>query len=213
VESFFLKYIDRFKNCLDEIGVDKLVDITEVLWNAYTENRQVFIMGNGGSAATASHFACDLGKGTIVEGRLRFRVMSLNDNMGLITALSNDFGYEEVFKEQLINLVNQGDVVIAITASGNSPNVLKAIEYAKSKGALTIGFIGSGGGKLKEIVDKDITISNRNYGQVENIHLILEHLITEYLKGRIESRNSITTVTDKNRSSIKSYAGRNKYLF
>jgi D-sedoheptulose 7-phosphate isomerase len=107
-------------------------------------------MGNGGSASTASHFACDLGKGTIIEGKPRFRVISLNDNISLITALSNDCGYEEVFREQLMNLVNTGDIVIGITGSGNSPNVLKAMEYARSRGAVTIGFIGFDGGKLRE---------------------------------------------------------------
>jgi len=145
-------------------------------------------MGNGGSASTASHFACDLGKGTICEGKPRFRVVSLNDNMPLITALSNDFGYERVFIEQLMNLVSPDDLVISITGSGNSPNILKAVEYAKKQGAKTIGLIGFGGGKLQEIVDEHITVSNTNYGQVEDIHLILAHALSQYFKEMIENQ-------------------------
>jgi D-sedoheptulose 7-phosphate isomerase len=112
--------------------------------------------------------------------------MSLNDNMPLITALSNDFGYERVFIEQLMNLVNPGDLVISITASGNSPNILKAVQYAKKKGAKTIGLIGFGGGKLQKIVDEYVTVSNKNYGQVEDVHLILSHAISQYFKEIIE---------------------------
>lgn len=185
-DNFAKLYIEGIKGCLNEICLEKVKKVTEVIFQAYLDNKQVFIMGNGGSASTASHFACDLGKGTIVEGRKRFRVLSLNDNMPLITALSNDFGYEEVFKEQLVNLINPGDLVIAITGSGNSTNVIKAIEYAKLKQAITIGFIGFGGGKLKDIVDYEMTISNRNYGQVEDVHVILQHMICQYFKDKIE---------------------------
>ncbi len=143
-------------------------------------------MGNGGSAATASHFACDLGKETVVEGRPRFRVLSLNDNVPLMTALSNDFGYHAIFKEQLSNLVNEGDIVIGITGSGNSANVLEAIEYARSRKAITIGLIGFGGGKLKDLVDEAIVISSTNYGHVESVHLIIEHLIAEIFRAKIQ---------------------------
>jgi D-sedoheptulose 7-phosphate isomerase len=143
-------------------------------------------MGNGGSAATASHFACDLSKGTIVEGKSRFKVISLNDNMPLITALSNDFGYERVFIEQLMNLISEKDVVIGITASGNSENILQAVDYARGKRAITVGFIGFGGGKLKEMVDEHITVSSMSYEQVENIHLILSHAIAKYFRERFE---------------------------
>ena len=188
IKQFTNGYFTELKKTLDEIPMERVDKIVQMIYKAYRDNKYVFIMGNGGSASTASHFACDLGKGTICEGKPRFRVMSLNDNMPLITALSNDFGYERVFIEQLMNLVNRGDLVISITGSGNSPNILKAVEYAKKQGAKTIGLIGFGGGKLQEIVDEHITVSNTNYGQVEDIHLILAHALSQYFKEMIENQ-------------------------
>lgn len=186
VKGFADEYFNILKKTIDEIPMEKVEQIVKMILDAYQNNKYVFIMGNGGSASTASHFACDLGKGTICEGKRRFRVVCLNDNIPLITALSNDFGYERVFVEQLINLVNPEDLVICITASGNSPNILKAVEYAKKQGAKAIGLIGFGGGKLKKMVDGHITISNTNYGQVEDVHLILSHAISQYFKEIIE---------------------------
>ena len=188
IKQFTNGYFTELKKTLDEIPMERVDKIVQMIYKAYRNNKYVFIMGNGGSASTASHFACDLGKGTICEGKPRFRVVSLNDNMPLITALSNDFGYERVFIEQLMNLVNRGDLVISITGSGNSPNILKAVEYAKKQGAKTIGLIGFGGGKLQEIVDEHITVSNTNYGQVEDIHLILAHALSQYFKEMIENQ-------------------------
>ena len=187
-EKFFINHLTELKKSLDEIHIERVVTISELIYEAYRKNKQIFIMGNGGSAATASHFACDLGKGTIVEGKPRFRVMSLNDNTPLITALSNDFGYDRVFVEQLMNLVQKGDIVICITGSGNSPNVLKAIKYANSKGAITIAFLGFSGGKAKNMVQEHITISNRDYGQVESVHVILAHAVAQYFKNKIETK-------------------------
>lgn len=186
IKVFTDGYFEELKKTLEEISLEKVEKVVEIIYEAYLKGRQVFIMGNGGSAATASHFACDLSKGTIIEGRDRFKVISLNDNMSLMTALSNDFGYERVFSEQLMNLVSKGDVVIGITASGNSKNILQAIKYAKGIGAVTLGFIGFGGGELKEMVDEHITVSNMSYGQVENIHLILSHAIAKYFRERFE---------------------------
>jgi D-sedoheptulose 7-phosphate isomerase len=188
IKQFTNGYFTELKKTLDEIPMERVDKIVQMIYKAYRDNKYVFIMGNGGSASTASHFACDLGKGTICEGKPRFRVMSLNDNMPLITALSNDFGYERVFIEQLMNLVSPDDLVISITGSGNSPNILKAVEYAKKQGAKTIGLIGFGGGKLQEIVDEHITVSNTNYGQVEDIHLILAHALSQYFKEMIENQ-------------------------
>jgi D-sedoheptulose 7-phosphate isomerase len=186
VKGFADGYFNILKKTIDEIPMEKVERIVEMILEAYQNSKYVFIMGNGGSASTASHFACDLGKGTICEGKRRFRVVCLNDNIPLMTALSNDFGYDRVFVEQLMNLVNPGDLVISITASGNSPNILTAVQYAKDQGAKAIGFIGFGGGKLKEIVDEHIIIANTNYGQVEDVHLILSHAISQYFKEIIE---------------------------
>lgn len=179
-------YFEELKKILEEISLEKVEKVVEIIYGAYREGKQVFIMGNGGSAATASHFACDLSKGTIVEGKERFKVISLNDNMSLITALSNDFGYERVFIEQLMNLISEKDVVIGISASGNSENILQAVDYARGKRAITLGFIGFGGGKLKEMVDEHITVTSISYEQVENIHLILSHAIAKYFRERFE---------------------------
>ena len=176
------KYIYDIKVLLEELDRKEISKAVDAIIQAYQNNKQIFIMGNGGSASTASHFACDLGKGTIVEGKNRFRVMSLNDNMALITAFSNDYGYEHVFSEQLKNLVNEKDIVISISASGNSPNVIKGVEYAKEKGAILIGFTGFAGGKLREISDICIHINCNNYGQVEDLHMLLCHLISQSIK-------------------------------
>lgn len=187
IRGFTNGYFANLKSTIDEIPMEKVERIVQMIFEAYRNNKYVFIMGNGGSASTASHFACDLGKGTICEGKPRFRVVSLNDNIPLITALSNDFGYERVFVEQLMNLVNPGDLVVSITGSGNSPNILRGVEYAKKQGAKTIGLIGFGGGKLQYMVDEHITVSNTNYGQVEDVHLILSHAIAQYFRNLIEN--------------------------
>jgi D-sedoheptulose 7-phosphate isomerase len=127
--------------------------VTELLRRARIEGRRVFVMGNGGSAAMASHFACDLGKGTVADGLPRFRVISLNDNSPLLTAYANDFGYETVFAEPLLSLSEPGDIAIAISSSGNSANVLRAMEVARQRGLTTVGITGFTGGKLRALVD------------------------------------------------------------
>jgi D-sedoheptulose 7-phosphate isomerase len=146
----------------------------------------VIIMGNGGSAATASHMACDLGKNTVIPGRPRFRVMALTDSMALITAYANDLGYENVFAEQLTNLVRPGDIVVGISTSGNSPNVLRAIELARQAGAITIGWTGYDGGKLAQMVDVPVVVPNHCVEQLEDVHLMLEHMVTAALRQAIQ---------------------------
>lgn len=189
IKSFAKTYIEDIKSSLDTLDLDSIERIVDVLWTAYSNDKQVFIMGNGGSASTSSHFACDLSKGTVVKGRKRLRVICLNDNTALITALSNDLNYDDVFKEQLKNLVNPDDVVIVMTASGNSPSVLKAVECARENDATTLGFIGFDGGKLYPLVDESIVIKNTNYGYIEDIHLVLVHMISQSLKHRLTSEN------------------------
>lgn len=148
-------------------------------------DKQIFIFGNGGAAANASHFAADLGKGTLgrrYEGEKRVRVTSLTDNVTTLTAYANDLSFEDIFVQQLRNLLNPGDLVIAITGSGNSPNVLKAIEYAKKKGALTIGVLGfKTGGKAARLADHAIIIQSDHYGIIEDTCTVLHHLITDCL--------------------------------
>lgn len=181
----FRAHIDSYFNgleaCRRELSPEKLERVLEILLSAHREGRKVFVLGNGGSASTASHFACDLGKGTAAPGAARFRVISIADNLAVLTAWANDCTYEMVFKEQLENLLEPGDVVVGISASGNSANVIRAVEYANQRGAVTVGFLGFGGGRLREFVQLDITVSSRNYGQVEDFHLTLNHILTQYL--------------------------------
>lgn len=175
-------YLQDLRACFLELSLDRLEDVLRILLRAQQDGRKVFILGNGGSASTASHMACDLGKGASVPGKPRLRVISLADNPALLTAWANDASYEVIFEEQLQNLLESGDVVVGISASGNSPNVVRAIEYAKRRGATTIGFSGFGGGRLRELVDTDVTVSSRNYGQVEDLHLVLNHILSQSLR-------------------------------
>lgn len=176
-------YLDRLTRSLQGISTEQIEDLGDTLYRAYQMGAAVFVVGNGGSASTASHMAADLAKNTIGPHMRRFRVLSLNENMSLVTALANDVGYENVFREQLVNLVAPGDVLIAISASGNSPNVLRAIEYASSRHAQTIGLLGFGGGRALELVDKAVLVGSDDYGIVEDAHLVLNHILVEYFQG------------------------------
>ena len=180
-------YIKGLIECLEELSRQNIEAIADIVIDAWRKGKRIFIMGNGGSATTASHFARDLEIGAAVAGKPRIQATSLTDNIASITALANDIDYSSIFEEQLIGQLEEGDVVIGISASGNSPNVLKAIEYARKNGAITIGFIGFGGGKLRELVHKSIVLSSRDYGQVEDIHLSLAHIVSYLVKERISS--------------------------
>jgi D-sedoheptulose 7-phosphate isomerase len=160
-------------------AIDRMV---QILHRARMVERQVFIVGNGGSASTATHMACDLGKNTQAVGVPRFRVLSLNDNMASFSAWANDSGYENVFAEQLANFARPADVLVAISTSGNSPNVLKAVDFALDHCIYTIGWTGYEGGKLAERVDLPIVVPNHEIELVEDIHLVLQHMVTRRLR-------------------------------
>lgn len=193
--EFIKDYFTELKNTLDWLEGKEIKSVVDVLYQAYLSEKQVFIIGNGGSASTASHFACDLGKGTLQRiydnNEKRFKVISLTDNMALITALGNDLSYDDIFSQQLKNLIAPGDVLIAITGSGNSKNIIKAIELASQHGAITVGFVGFDGGKLKEKVKYCIHVKSSHYGRIEDVHLILEHLICSYLSLLKKGENRI----------------------
>ena len=174
-------YFSTVQELLNQIPFSAVDQVVEALTSANQAGQTVFICGNGGSASTATHFGCDLAKRPIVAGQPRYRVIPLTDNNALMTALSNDIGYEVVFSEQLIPLVRQGDILIGISGSGNSKNVLKAVEVAKAAGATTIGFSGYDGGKLAPAVDISVHIPSFNMAMVEDVHLMLEHAICERL--------------------------------
>lgn len=171
-------YVSDLKRTVDLLALDLIEATVEQIQLARINHRQLFIMGNGGSAATASHFACDLGKNTVMAGFPRLRVQSLNDNMAVFSACANDYGYDTVFAEQLANFVQPEDVVLAISASGNSANVLKAVQVARACGAFTIGWSGYQGGKLAKLVDLPIVVPSDSIEQIEDIHLIMAHMIT-----------------------------------
>lgn len=177
------KYISEVSATLEGLPIENIAQVVKLLEEARLKAKRVFIFGNGGSAATASHFAADLSKGTISQGKPRIKAFALTDNIPLLTAWANDTAYENVFAEQLENFIERGDVAIGISGSGNSPNVLNGIKVARTKGATTIGFIGFDGGKLKEFVDIAIIVPNHNMKQVEDTHLLLEHVITTCLTG------------------------------
>src|SRR3954452_3130210 len=156
MEYHVTDYLDRLHRAIGGLPRAELVALGEMLFRAYQNQKQVFTLGNGGSASTASHMAADLGKNTIEANMRRFRIISLNDNMALLTALANDTGYENVFAEQIRTLIRAGDLLIVISASGNSPNVLAAIRCAQEKSAEVAGLLGFGGGEGARLVDLSI---------------------------------------------------------
>ena len=159
--------------------------VADVLWRAYVEDRTVYVFGNGGSAALASHCACDLGKGTVVNGNRRFRVLALTDNVPLMTAWSNDASYEDVFAEQLATFVDKDDIVLAISGSGNSPNVLKALNVAKDAGAFTIGLTGFQGGRMKPLCDLCVIVPSESMQIIEDLHVCVNHAIFSAVRARM----------------------------
>ncbi len=171
-------HINDVRTVLSAIPIDAIERAVGIILDAYDNGAHVYVVGNGGSATNATHFACDLSKATIVDGRARLRVTSLTDNVALLTAWANDTSYDRVFSEQLTNLLDPGDVVIAISASGNSPNVVSAVLAARLMRASTIGLVGFAGGRLLEAVDAAIHVPSNDYGVVEDCHSVIEHAIT-----------------------------------
>ena len=180
-------YISTLQLTMDQLPRQLIAEVIDVLQQARREGNQVFILGNGGSASTASHFACDLAKNTRQEGLPHFRVIGLTDNMAMFSALANDGGYENVFSEQLASLVRPGDIVIAISASGNSKNVINAAETAHRYEATVIGFTGFDGGRLAQLANINIQVNSNIIEHVEDIHLMLEHLIVSSIKGQVRT--------------------------
>jgi len=183
--DYYKSYAAEAHACIDLIKMSEVEAVVEMLWQAYRSGNRIWVAGNGGSAATAIHISSCLSHGTMVEGKPPLRAESLCGNITLITAVGNDFGYEHVFTKYLENQMSAGDILIAISCSGNSPNVVSAAQYARANGGKVISLIGFGGGKLKELSHQSIYIENYNYGQVETVHMMLGHLFSQYLKERI----------------------------
>ncbi len=181
------QYFSELEQMVQAISLANLQQVLHLLEEAYYNGHRIFIMGNGGSAATASHFALDLAKNTIMPNAPRVKAISLTDHVPLITAWSNDTAYEHIFAEQLANLVEPGDVAIGISTSGNSPNVMNALTLAKRSRACTIGLLGARGGKIKDIVDAYVLAPGQNIEQEEDAHMILAHIITRHMREVVRS--------------------------
>ena len=178
-------YLQQVAGALKRLPFALIDGLTDILWNAYRENRAVYIFGNGGSAALASHCACDFGKGTVVNGHRRFRVLALTDNVPLMTAWANDARYEDIFAQQLQCFLQKDDVAFAISGSGNSPNVLNALQVARDAHATTVGLTGFQGGKMKALCDLCVIIPSNNMQVVEDGHLAVAHSVFTSLRERI----------------------------
>ena len=178
-------YFEALSNTLARVPQADVEGVVSLLMTAFEAERTVFLFGNGGSAALASHFACDLGKGAANGSERRFRVLALTDNVPVMTAWANDSHYDDIFSEQLINFVCPKDIAFAISASGNSPNVIKALTAARHAGATTVGLTGFAGGKMKTLCDACIVIPSDNMQLIEDLHLSVAHALFTCVRHRI----------------------------
>lgn len=190
-------YLSTLQFTMSQLPLQGIIEVIEVLQQARKRGSQVFIMGNGGSASTASHFVCDLAKNTRRPGSPDFRVIGLSDNMAMLSAYANDEGYENVFSQQLMSLIRPGDVVIAISASGNSQNVINAMQEAQKHNATLIGFTGFDGGRLGQMVNIHLHVDSTLIEHVEDVHLILQHIIVKSIKEQLPTEANMTTSISK----------------
>ena len=202
-------YFAELAKVLHRIPHDTIDQITARLARAYEENKTVFLFGNGGSAALASHAACDLGKGTAVRGKRRFPVIALTDNIPVMTAWANDSCYDDIFAEQLLNFVKNDDVVLAISGSGNSPNVLKGLKAAREAGAFTIGLTGYEGGKMKALCDLCLVVPCDNMQFIEDLHSCVAHSIFTGLRALIKISQNVRTGSPDRSTSKRTFPHRN----
>jgi D-sedoheptulose 7-phosphate isomerase len=177
-------YLGETRGVMARLDADLIDRISEQIWQAYEQERTVYLFGNGGSAALASHLACDLAKGTAANGRRRMRAVSLNDNLALLTALANDLEYDEIFAEQLHH-IEPGDVALAISSSGNSPNVVRGLEVAQQAGATTVAITGFKGGRVKSLCDMCLVVPSDNVQYIEDSHLSVMHAIFSAVRQRM----------------------------
>ena len=187
--SFCRGYVGYLTSILENLDYDAVGKFIQTLLDVRESGRRILFLGNGGSSATSSHFANDLSAGTR-DFHKPFKALNLTDNTAILTAIANDSGFEEVFKKQLQIYMEEGDIIVAISASGNSENLVRAIEYAKSMGNKTVGLLGFDGGKLLEICDEYILIETGKgeYGPVEDVHMMLDHMVVNYLYQYIRSQ-------------------------
>lgn len=175
------KYLEELKGLLNAFPHDRFEEIAAVILSVYDNENQIFVMGNGGSGSTASHFACDINKGCCINVEKKFKVICLNDNVPTMLAYANDLSYEKVFVEQLKNFLQPGDLVVGISGSGNSENVIQAVSYAKENQAKTVGLTGFDGGKLAQIADISLVASISDMQKVEDTHMVVVHMLMQYI--------------------------------
>ena len=185
VANYIDSYLDVLKGLLDSLDRAVLENVTELLFTTWKEDRRLILCGNGGSGSTSSHLVCDFQKNIYLDGGKPFEVVALTDSPALLLAWGNDTSFENVFAGQARTWVRNGDVLIAISGSGNSKNVLEAVKVANDVGATTIGFCGYDGGKLAEMVTIAIVAQRRNMQQVEDVHMILGHILFSALRDKI----------------------------
>jgi D-sedoheptulose 7-phosphate isomerase len=180
-KSYIETYFFRLKNTIEKISFESINEVINILAKAKNENHTIFIMGNGGSASTASHFACDFNKGLSFPNQKRYKFICLNDNVPTMMAYGNDISYDDIFVEQLKNFFQPGDVVIGISSSGNSANVIKAIEYANKNNGITIALTGFNGGKIFSYANHNINIPVNDVQIAEDLHMVLDHCMMKVL--------------------------------
>jgi len=184
------EYFTSLQEVLDHLDFSMIDRMTDAIWENYERGRALYIFGNGGSAALASHFACDIGKGTVAAGRKRLRTAALTDNVPLITALANDLAYADIFSEQLAGLAEKGDMALAISGSGNSPNVVRGLEEARKLGLRTIVLTGFAGGRVKALADLCLVVPSDNMQHIEDAHLCATHAIFRAIRHRMTQANA-----------------------
>lgn len=177
LNGWLSNYVQAQKAALDSIPTAAVAEVVQKLRLAWKEDRQVFVFGNGGSAANASHFVTDLGKSSSDKLGKRFRVLTLNDNVSWMTAIGNDYAYEDIFVRQLENYARPGDLVLSISVSGNSPNCVKAVAWAKEHGLRTVVLVGAKRGRMAEIAEQAIVINDTHYGRVEDAQMGILHML------------------------------------
>lgn len=177
MKSYIETYLLQHKKAIDSIPVDQVAMLIETFHRALQEDRQIFVFGNGGSGTNASHFITDLGKSASDKTGKRFRCLSLNEHISWITAIGNDYKFDDVFKRQLQNFAKPGDIVMVMSVSGSSPNLLTAVEWCKENKVQTIALIGGKKGKLSTLADQAIIIDDVHYGRVEDAHMHICHMI------------------------------------
>jgi D-sedoheptulose 7-phosphate isomerase len=180
--EYYKQYSSEFVSVIQTLDFAMVDRIMEQLEAARVEGRKVFVIGNGGSASSASHWTCDFGKGVNVGDNKRFHMVSIVDHLPWVTALGNDISYDDIFVEPLKNLMEAGDLLIGLSVSGNSENIVRAFQYAKENGAKTISLIGNGAGKLSQLSDMTLVIPSGDYGIVEDVHMFVNHVISQFLK-------------------------------